>query len=118
MYEPLQDWISARNAATNLLQMLARYRKADTMPIVLPFLQQLLVEYNSLPAEQRNYVKKDGVMTALSALVKVSSVSEQPAADGRRQGRWARNDRRVNGGDDRQTDNPVHRDDYMSFRRC
>lgn len=87
VYDPLQDWISATNAATNLLQMLARYRKADTMPIVLPFLQQLLVEYNSLPAEQRNYVKKDGVMTALSALVKVSSsVSDRAAADGRRHG--------------------------------
>lgn len=71
VYDPLNDWLSPTVAATNLLQMLARYRKSDTMPIILPFLQSILVEYLSAPPEQRNYLKKDGVLVALSALVKV-----------------------------------------------
>ncbi len=76
LQDPLSEWLSPTVAATNLLQMLARYRKQDTLPVFLPYLQSILMEYQSLPVNQRqevHYVKKDGALVALSALVKVSS---------------------------------------------
>jgi importin-7 len=45
VYDPLSDWLSPTVAATNLLQMLGRFRKKDTLPIFLPFLQCKFIFY-------------------------------------------------------------------------
>lgn len=70
--DPKNDWLSPTVAAINLLQMLARYRKADTLPVFLPFLQSILQEYEATPPDRRDYLRKDGVLVALSALIKVT----------------------------------------------
>ena len=51
--------------------MLARYRQKDTLPIVLPFIQNVLVEYLNTAPESRNYKKKDGALVAIAVLAKV-----------------------------------------------
>ena len=54
--------------------MLARYRQKDTLPIVLPYIESVLREYNSAPAEMRNYQKKDGALVAIAVLAKVRTI--------------------------------------------
>ena len=39
IHDPSEDWLDPRIAATNLLQMLARYRQKDTLPKLLPFME-------------------------------------------------------------------------------
>lgn len=75
VHDPIGDWLSPTIAAINLLQMLARYRQKDTLPIFLPFIHTVLSEYMATPIEARDYRKKDGVMTAMASLAKVSSVN-------------------------------------------
>eukprot|EP01039_Chlorochromonas_danica_P004922 gene4922-5403_t len=73
LHDPLGDWLSPSVAAINLLQMLARYRQKDTLPIFLPFLQSVLAEYDNAPPELKDYRKKDGCMVAMAALSKIMS---------------------------------------------
>jgi hypothetical protein len=73
VHDPLGDWLSPLIAATNLLQMLARYRQKDTLPMLLPFVQTVLVEYVNAPPEARDYRKKDGALVAIAVLAKVSA---------------------------------------------
>lgn len=72
VHDPVGDWLSPSVAAINLLQMLGRYRQKDTLPLFLPFLQKLLMEYNNAPADRKDYRSKDGVLVAMAALAKVS----------------------------------------------
>jgi hypothetical protein len=39
VHDPLEEWIDPRVAAINVLQMLARYRSADTLPRVMMHIQ-------------------------------------------------------------------------------
>ena len=55
-----------------LLQMLARYRQKDTLPVVLPYIQNVLMEYTSAPLESKSYQKKDGALVAIAVLAKVN----------------------------------------------
>ncbi len=71
VHSPLEDWLSPQIAATNLLQMLARYRQKDTLPKMLPFINGILVEYNNTPPESRDYRKKDGALVTIATLAKV-----------------------------------------------
>ena len=70
--DPSEEWLDPRIAAINLLQSLGRYRLKDTLPLFLPFRDNLLVEYNSSPVEARDYRKKDGVLVAIATLFKES----------------------------------------------
>ena len=38
IHDPSEDWLDPRVAAVSLLQMLARYRQKDTLPLLLPFM--------------------------------------------------------------------------------
>ena len=38
IHDPSEDWLDPRIAAVNLLQMLARYRQKDTLPLLIPFI--------------------------------------------------------------------------------
>jgi len=71
VHDPLGDWLSPLIAATNLLQMLARYRQKDTLPMLLPYVQGVLVEYVQAPPEQRDYRRKDGALVAIAVLAKI-----------------------------------------------
>lgn len=71
IHDPLGDWLSPLIAATNLLQMLARYRQKDTLPIFLPFVQGILLECSNATHENRNYRKKDGALVSIAVLAKV-----------------------------------------------
>jgi hypothetical protein len=51
--------------------MMARYRQKDTLPVLLPFLQQILVDYNNASPEAKDYKKKDGALVAIAAIAKV-----------------------------------------------
>lgn len=72
VHSPLEDWLSPQIAATNLLQMLARYRQKDTLPRMLPFVNGILVEYNNTAPENRDYRKKDGALVTIATLAKVT----------------------------------------------
>ena len=71
IHNPLRDWVDPFQAATNLLQTMARYRQKYTLPRLMPFIFGLLTEYNSAPAEVRDYRKKDAIMVAISVISKV-----------------------------------------------
>ncbi len=71
VHDPFEDMLDPRVAATTLLQMLARYRQKDILPIVMPFIQRCLVEYASSPPDRKNYLQKDAILVAIAALVKV-----------------------------------------------
>ncbi len=71
VHDPMEDWLDPRIAAITLLQMLARYRQKDVIPLLLPFIQQVLSEYNTATMELKNYRKKDGVLVMIGSLVKV-----------------------------------------------
>jgi len=71
IHDPANDWLSPMLAATNLLQMLARYRQKDVMPMFIPFLQSILKEYLDTPMESRNFLKKDGALVSIATLSKI-----------------------------------------------
>jgi len=71
VHDPLGDWLSPLIAATSLLQTLARYRQKDTLPVLLPFIQRILMEYIHTPPENRNYKDKDGALVAIAVIAKV-----------------------------------------------
>ena len=77
VHDPMEDWLSATTAATNLLQTLARYRQKDTLHMFLRFIYGLLTTYAAAAPEQRNYEHKDGVLTAMATLYKVSCLSSR-----------------------------------------
>ena len=72
----MEEWVDPRVAATNLLQMLARYRQKDTLPRLLPFLEKTLSLYTTTPEALRDYQKKDGVMVALATICKILKESK------------------------------------------
>ncbi len=67
----MREWVDPFVAATNLLQTLARYRQKYTLPKLMPFMFQILTEYNAAPVEMRDYRKKDAVMVAVAVISKV-----------------------------------------------
>mmetsp|Transcript_23745 Transcript_23745/g.34001 ORF Transcript_23745/g.34001 Transcript_23745/m.34001 type:complete len:1123 (-) Transcript_23745:74-3442(-) len=71
VHNPLEDWLNPLIAATNLLQMMARYRQKDTLPRLMPYLHGLLSEYSSSPVEMRDYKKKDGVLVTIAVIAKI-----------------------------------------------
>ena len=74
VHDPMEDWLDLRIASVNLLQAMARYRKKDSLPIILPYLKHLIDQYNAADPSAKNYRIKDGVMVAMSGLNKVSSL--------------------------------------------
>ena len=73
MHNPLREWVDPFVAATNLLQTLARYRQKYTLPKLMPFMYNILTEYNATPPATRDYRKKDAVMVAIAVLSKVGN---------------------------------------------
>ena len=71
VHDPVEDFYDPRVSACNLLQSLARYRQKDILPRFLPFIQNILSEYNSTSVELRDYNKKEGVLVAIGCVVKV-----------------------------------------------
>lgn len=72
LHDPSLDWLSPQLAASSLLQMLARYRQADTLPVLLPFLQTVLRDYQAGARGRDECIKKDGVLVAMATIAKVS----------------------------------------------
>lgn len=77
VHNPLEDWLDPRLAATNLLQMLARYRLKDTMPLLMPYIQSSMEEYLAAAPEQRDYRKKEGIFVAVASISKVLMEKDQ-----------------------------------------
>eukprot|EP01038_Epipyxis_sp_PR26KG_P009275 gene9275-12495_t len=77
IHDPMEDWLDPTIAATNLLQMLARYRQKDVMPKLMPFIQGVLQEYSLSPIETRDYRKKDGILVTIAVLAKILKESPQ-----------------------------------------
>jgi len=67
--------LDPRTAARTLLQTLAKFRQKDVLPMLLPFIQNVLSEYNIATPENRNYIQKDGVMIIIAWIFKVSAFS-------------------------------------------
>lgn len=76
IHNPWEEFVDPRNAAGYLLQTLAKYRQKDVLPIFLPFVQNVLSEYNSSPPEARNYIQKDGVLVMVAKIFKILSESK------------------------------------------
>jgi importin-7 len=77
VHDPMEDFLDPRLAATNLLQVLARYRQKDTLPRILPYLQGVLTEYNNTqPIEARDFQRKDGVLVSMAVLFKILADSK------------------------------------------
>lgn len=71
VHNPLEDWLDPRIAATNLLQMMARYRLKDTLPKLLPHIQTIFDEYAQASPETKDVRAKEGALVALASVSKV-----------------------------------------------
>ncbi len=70
--DPCEDWMFPRTAAITLLQTLSKYRKKDTLPRLLPYIDQSLREYNAQNhGPTKDYRKKDGILVAMATISKV-----------------------------------------------
>ena len=67
----LEDFTDPANSAINLITSLAKYRGADVLPILLPFLSDILKEYEMASPESKAPRSKDGAFVALGSLVEV-----------------------------------------------
>jgi hypothetical protein len=74
VHDPFEDTLDPRVSATTLLQMLARYRQKDVLPLVMPFIHASLMEYAHAPMQSKNYRQKDAILVAVASLVKVSEL--------------------------------------------
>jgi hypothetical protein len=74
-HDPVEDFYDPRTAARDLLRALARYRQKDVLPRFLPFVQQVLSDYNNQtnPAA-RDYWRKEGVLVAIGTVLKVVTI--------------------------------------------
>lgn len=71
VHDPFEDTLDPRVAATSLLQMMARYRQKDVLPLFMPFIHNSLMEYANASMQAKNYRQKDAIMVAVASLLKV-----------------------------------------------
>lgn len=58
-------------AAINLLQMMARYRLKDTLPKLLPYIQNILDTYAQASPAEKDTRAKEGALVALASVAKI-----------------------------------------------
>lgn len=71
VHSPLEDWLDPRIAASNVLQMLGRYRLKDTLPRFLPRLQKMMDEYASAPDSMKDHRFKEAALYSLASLSRI-----------------------------------------------
>jgi hypothetical protein len=67
--DPSEDWIDLRTAAINIIQMAARYREKDAMPLIMSLMHDSLTRLAGSPQN------KEFAMSACGAYVVMASLS-------------------------------------------
>jgi 3-deoxy-D-arabino-heptulosonate 7-phosphate (DAHP) synthase class II len=68
VHSPLEDWLDPRIAASNLLQMLGRYRLKDTLPRFMTQLQKMMDEYARAPDSMKDHRMKEAAIYTFATL--------------------------------------------------
>lgn len=71
VHNPLEDWLDPRVAAINLLQMMARYRLKDTLPKLLPYIQNVMDTYAQAALPDKDTRAKEGALVAIASVSKI-----------------------------------------------
>eukprot|EP00011_Vannellida_sp_DIVA3-517-6-12_P000288 CAMPEP_0114624856 /NCGR_PEP_ID=MMETSP0168-20121206/10976_1 /TAXON_ID=95228 ORGANISM="Vannella sp., Strain DIVA3 517/6/12" /NCGR_SAMPLE_ID=MMETSP0168 /ASSEMBLY_ACC=CAM_ASM_000044 /LENGTH=1044 /DNA_ID=CAMNT_0001836131 /DNA_START=81 /DNA_END=3215 /DNA_ORIENTATION=+ len=79
-YDVVEEYYSSKKTAENLLFDLFKTRSKSNLTPFMQFIVEVLMRYNTLPAESKNYSEKDGALSVIGTLA--SKLKRDPAFSG------------------------------------
>lgn len=76
----IEEYYSSKKTAENLLYDLFKMRSKSNLVPFMQFIVEVLMRYNTLPVEQKNYSEKDGALAVIGTLA--SKLKRDPSFSG------------------------------------